>query len=237
LIGSGELGAVHTTALGQLVLLILLVSLTVLSAIFILLPLTLFLRGAMARRGPTAGILVYFLAIGLGFMMLEISLMQRFVQYLGYPTFALSVVLMSLLMSLGAGSYLSKRWVGAERRVLPMTVVIVACIVVLYKTGLPLILDRTIGMSLAFRISLTIALLAPLGTALGIFFPLGIRRAAEIHPDLVPWAWGVNGCGSVVASVVSIILAMQFGFAAVWLSSLAIYAVGVGAFLTLAART
>lgn len=234
LLSTSDFGAVHTTALGQLVLLVLLVSLTVLGAVFILLPLAFFLRGAVASSRSAVLVLVYFLSIGLGFMMLEISLMQRFVLFLGYPTFALSVVLLSLLGSLGAGSFLSKRWVGRERRALPLALLFVACIVVLYKTALPGVLDRTIGMSLPLRIALTIALLAPLGTTLGVFFPLGIRRAAEIHPDLVPWAWGVNGCASVVASVASIILAMELGFVAVWVSSLAIYAVGVAAFLGLA---
>jgi hypothetical protein len=225
--------AVHTSALGQLVLVLLLVSLTVLAAAFIVAPLFVFLRRGLAGGRRAAGVLIYFLALGFGFMLLEISLMQRFVLYLGYPTYALSVVLLSLLLSLGVGSFLSSRWVGREGTVLPTALIGVAVLVVAYKTGLPFVLDRTLGAPLAVRIAFTVLLLAPLGVALGTFFPLGIRRAAEIHPDLVPWAWGVNGCASVTASVFAVIVAMEFGFVVVWILSLAVYAIGVTAFLTL----
>ena len=81
------------------------------------------------------------------------------------------------------------------------------------------------------RVALTLAVLAPLGLTLGVFFPLGIRRAAAVHPDLVPWAWAVNGCASVTATVLAIVLAMEIGFRGVWLISLLVYAAGVAALL------
>ena len=64
-----------------------------------------------------------------------------------------------------------------------------------------------------------------------MFFPLGVRRAASIHKDLVPWVWGINGCASVTGGVLSVVIAMSFGFATVWLLSLLIYAGGTAAFL------
>jgi hypothetical protein len=91
-------------------------------------------------------------------------------------------------------------------------------------------------MSLPVRISLSVAMLAPLGLVLGAFLPLGIRRAADISEDLVPWAWGINGCASVTSSVLAVVLAMSFGFQWVWILSIAVYAVGAAAFL-LSARS
>jgi hypothetical protein len=175
------------------------------------------------------GILLYFVALGLGFMLLEISLMQRLVLYLGYPTYALSVVLFSLLVFLGLGSFLSRRWVGKERQALLTAFGCLLGLVAFYRLGLPGVERATLGTPLAVRILITLIMLAPLGLVLGIFFPLGIRRAESIHPDLVPWAWGINGC----ASVLAVIVAMGFGFGAVWLMAVITYAVGIGGFLLL----
>lgn len=232
LFNADPIGPAHTTALGQIVLVLLLLSLSVLGAVFVLGPLLVFRRRGIAGDGrqPVA-ILLYFLAIGTGFMLFEISLMQRFVLYLGYPTYSLTVILASLLVSLGYGSFLSRRWVGREHVVLPMAVVAIAALVVFYSKLLPLIQTATLGMPLANRIVLSVAMLAPLGLVLGMFFPLGIRRAAEVHEDLVPWAWGINGCASVTATVLAVVLAMSHGFMRVWILSVVIYAFGVAAFL------
>jgi hypothetical protein len=227
---SRELGPVHTTALGQLVLLVLCVSLFFLGAVLVLLPLGR-LRVASGSPRAITGVLAYFLALGAGFMLLEISLMQRFVLYLGYPTYALSVVLFSLLVSLGVGSYLSRSLVGRESWALPTALVVVVVLVAAYRTGLPALERATLGFSFPARAALTVALLAPLGTTLGVFFPIGIRRAAAIDPNLVPWAWGVNGCASVAASVGAVLFAMSFGFAAVWVGAVCVYVVGVAILL------
>lgn len=220
----------HTTALGQIILVLLLGSLSVLGAVLVLGPLMVFRRRGVAGGQPAA-ILLYFLAIGFGFMLFEISLMQRFVLFLGYPTYSLTVTLSSLLVFLGCGSFLSRRWVGHERTVLPLAVLAVALLALFYMKGLPAIQAQTLGAPLTIRVLLTVAMLAPLGLVLGMFFPLGIRRAAEIHEDLVPWAWAVNGCASVTATVLTVMLAMSFGFALVWTLSVAVYAIGVAIFL------
>ncbi len=233
LLSQTDFGPMHTTALGQLVLLVLLVSLVTLSALFIIGPLFALKKRSLAvdRRG--VGILLFFLALGLGFMLLEISLMQRLVLYLGYPTYALSVVLFSLLVFLGAGSYFSRMWIGKERRALLTAFGCLIALVLFYRVGLPVVERTTLGAPLAVRIGITLLMLAPLGLILGIFFPLGIRRAESIHPDLVPWAWGISGCASVTASVLAVITAMNFGFGAVWLLAVITYAIGIFGFLAL----
>ena len=78
---------------------------------------------------------------------------------------------------------------------------------------------------------LNFAVLAPLGLVLGMFFPLGIRRAQSVHDDLIPWAWGINGFASVTGGVLAVVLAMSFGFSSVWALSVGIYALGVAALL------
>ena len=228
---ASDLGPMHASALGQLVLAALLVSLTALGALIVLGPLVVFQRRGVVRGAPALGVLAYFTAVGLGFMLFEISLLQRFVLYLGHPTYSLTVVLFSLITSLGFGSLLSRQWVGRERVVLPSAVAIIAALTLFYVHGLPILQDATLGSSLAVRVACTVAVLAPLGLTLGAFFPLGIRRAEAIHPDLVPWAWGINGCASVTATVLAVVLAMNVGFERVWLLSLAIYAAGVAALL------
>jgi hypothetical protein len=227
----------HTSALGQIILFLLLMSLSVLGAVLVLGPLIVFRRRGVTRlEGQPAAILLYFLSIGFGFMLFEISLMQRFVLFLGYPTYSLTVTLASLLVFLGCGSFLSRRWVGHEQTVLPLAVVALALLALFYMKGLPVLQAQTLGTPLTIRVLLTVVMLAPLGLVLGMFFPLGIRRAVEIHEDLVPWAWAVNGCASVTGTVLTVMLAMSFGFTRVWTLSVVVYAIGVAVFL-IAGRT
>ena len=230
--GWGVLGPSHTTALGQIVLGLLVVTLSALGAVLILGPL-LVMRRRQTNVPSRArlGILGYFLAIGLGFMLFEISLIQRFVLFLGYPTYSLTVTLFSLLIFLGCGSYLSRWWVGREAVVLPVAVGLIALLTFAYVKGLPVVQASFIGQPILVRALITVALLAPLGLVLGMFFPLGIRHAERVHPDLVPWAWGINGCASVTGGVLTVVLAITLGFTAVWTISLGIYALGVAALL------
>ena len=146
-------------------------------------------------------------------MLFEISLMQRFLLLLGYPTYSLSVMLFSLLVFLGWGSFLSRRWVGRERLVLPLAVAAIAVFAApLHVRAARRQKRARSGAPLASRVSITVALLAPLGLVMGVFLPLGVRQAAAIHEDLVPWAWGINGCASVTATVLAVVLAMEHGF-------------------------
>ena len=231
-LGGGRMLANDASALGQIVLALLLMTLTILGGVFILVPLVIFQRGGIGEGGSArAGVLLYFLSIGLGFMLFEISLIQSFVLFLGHPTYSLSVTLGSLLLSLGCGSYLSKGMVGRERTVLPLAIAGMGLLTGFYMTGLPIVQGWFLGSPLLVRCLITVLVLTPLGLLMGIFFPLGIRRAAAIHENLVPWAWGINGCASVTGGVLTVVLAMSFGFTTVWLCSLAIYVAGTAAFL------
>jgi spermidine synthase len=224
-----EIDPGHLLATGQLVLVFILA----LSAFFSIMAILVPLFGAAGAARPTPGrwgFLGYFAALGAGFIFAEISFVQRFIQFLGYPTYALTVVLFSFLTAAGVGAYLSRWLPGRPGRVLPLLVGALALLVIFYVLAMPPIMQRLIGSSLPIRILVTIALCVPMGGVLGTFFPYGIRLIAAVNPDFTPWAWAVNGCLTVVGSVATIILATALGFDAVMLLFLVIYALGVASF-------
>ena len=199
--------------------------LLVLSAGAFVLPLAL-VRG---EGRPSAGALTFFAAIGLGFLVLEVVLIQRFVLFLGFPTYALSVVLFALLVFTGIGSLASVRAGASDpRRALVAALGAGAAMIALAAFALQPLLHTLIDLPFAARIALTIALLAPLGFALGMAMPLGLRRLERLYPSGVAWAWGINGIASVLASVLAITVAIMFGFTAATLLALACYLVALG---------
>ena len=211
-------GAGFLIVLGSLVVAV------VAAGAFILLPL-LFRRdvsnagesqsGAVGRLWP----FVYFAGLGLGFLWVEIPLLQRFILYLDQPTYAFATVLFGVLVWSGVGS------LASDRLQVPMTVAVsvVAGLSVLYAFGLPLLFDATLGLPLAGRLALSVVLLAPLGMAMGVPFPRAIRMLGGHAPALVPWAWAVNGSASVVSAILATVLALSFGFTWVILGGAAAY--------------
>jgi hypothetical protein len=182
--------------------------LAVLSFLAFILPLGLVSR----ERRPSVRGLLYFVAIGIGFLVLEIVLTQRFVLFLGFPTYALSVVLFALLVFTGAGAWLTTK-VRAPRRALTAALGIAAVLILGSAYALQPILRSLIGLPFPARVAVSVGLLAPFGVVLGMAMPIGLRRFQELYPASVPYAWGVNGVASVLASVLGVALAIQFGFA------------------------
>ncbi len=162
---------------------------------------------------------LYFAGLGLGFLWVEIPLLQRFILYLDQPTYAFATVLFGVLVWSGVGS------LASDRLSVPMSaaVSVVAGLSVLYAFGLPALFDATLGMPLAGRLALSVVLLAPLGIAMGVPFPRAIRALGEQAPALVPWAWAVNGSTSVVSAILATVLALSFGFTSVILGGAAAY--------------
>jgi len=216
-LGADDAGYIYA-AEPFLVLIVTFAILAVLSLALVAAPLFLTAR----EDRPPVLALGFFAAIGLGFLTLEISLIQRFVLFLGFPTYALSVVLFSLLLWTGAGSLVAGR-VREPRTALSMALG-VACVLIGASAFLlhPL-LAALIDLPFAARVSVTVALLAPVGVALGMAMPLGLTRLVELYPRGVAWAWGVNGIASVVASAGAITVAIVAGFPAATLVSLACY--------------
>jgi hypothetical protein len=222
--------------IGERVLLLLLLMAIVYAALFLLAPFVTVRRqwAALPAKGTSA---VYFAALGLGFMFFEISMIQRLVLFLGFPTYSLTVTLASLLVSTGLGALLSTRVVDRRRSVLGLLVAL-AALTAFYQLGLGPLMDAALSANLTARVLITLVVLAPLGLCLGMFMPLGlglVTRLTDHREEYVAWSWAVNGFFSVIGSVLTTILAMTFGFRAVQLAALATYAVAVAAFLRLRA--
>jgi len=223
----GKLDTLERNNLGLAILLILLLVSTALTLLFVVLPLLLFRRDALREnRGPKLRVLAFFLCLGLGFILVEIGFMQRFVLFLGHPIYALAVVLATVLAASGTGSALSgglaARW-GA-RGLVRRAIAVLTVLMIIYGLGLGPMFHALLGLPLAARIAISAALVALPGLLMGALLPSGVRAANALGPDLVPWAWGLNGATSVVGSILAITLSMNFGF------TTTLY-VGVGAYL------
>jgi len=181
---------------------------------------------APAPAGQPQGLplrLAPFAFLGLGFMLVEIPLLQRFILFLGHPAYAMAGVLGALLLFSGLGSFLSAR--VSPQRALER----VMGVVVLYGLGMPLLSEPLLGMPFWARAAVTVLGLAPLGLVMGMPFPRLLGALQEREPALVPWAWGVNGALSVVASILAALMALSWGFRAVLVAGAAAY---LGARLT-----
>lgn len=208
-----------------------------LSVALILLPLSALGRqpgGSAAPRGFAPRVAAYFLAIGFAFMFIEIAFIQKFLLLLSHPLYAVAVVLCAFLVFAGLGS----RWSGRahpgqtrppERRVVSAVTAIGGTSLV-YIAALPAVFPLLMPLPDAIRIVLAVALIAPLAFAMGMPFPLGLARTAGCAPALVPWAWGMNGCASVVAAVLATMLAIHFGFVVVVVAAVVLYALAALAF-------
>jgi hypothetical protein len=184
------------------------------------------LRSVPKKDRPPHSSLVYFAGIGLGFLILEVTLIQRFVLFLGFPTYALSVVLFALLIFTGLGSLLSARWRDPRRGVL-ISLSLAAALIALSSYLLQPLLAHLITIPFAARVAVTVALIAPVGLTLGTAMPIGLRRLGALHPSGVPWAWGVNGIASVLAAAFGVFIAINWGFAVTTLVALAFYLVAI----------
>ena len=221
---------------GYFVLVALLVLALLASAVLILLPL-LFQRklsttplsgdkktGVVDCKSTTSGgrgrVFLYFALLGLGYLFVEIPLMQRFILFLGHPTYAFATTLFALLLFSGLGSMTCSRF-----SLLKM-LILLSVAILLYPLLLPHLFQLLLGQGFALRLLTSVVSLAPLGFLMGIPFPGGIALLDRLAPDLIPWAWGINGCLSVLASILSTMLAISFGFSWVLVGASLAYAGG-----------
>lgn len=166
-------------------------------------------------------ILSYFFAIGLGYMLIEISLIQKFILFLGQPIFSISLVISSLLIFSGLGSLFSEK---LKINFLKKIIFLLSVLILSYLIILPLIFNQFLGESLFFRILISLLTLIPISFLMGMPFPLGIKISSRIGKgELVSWSFATNAIASVLASVLGIIFALNFGFSAVLIFSALIY--------------
>ena len=207
---------------------VLLATVTLMTAACILLPLVR-TRHTVDLQGATPH-LVYFAAIGFGFMLVEISQLQRLTIFLGHPAYSLSVVLFSLLVSSGAGSLSTGRVADAGAgRATRRRLLITLAVLVVFGIATPAITHRFEGADTPVRILIAVGILLPVGFYLGMAFPLGMRLALQRSPSIAPWLWGVNGATSVCASVLAVVIAIGAGISAAFWTGTLCYLVALGA--------
>ena len=225
---------------GYPVLIATLLQATVAGLLLILLPLWIGGRGFVDDRPARMGVAVYFASLGFAFMFVEIAFIQKFILFLAHPLYAVAVVLCAFLVFAGLGSRYSRRLAAEGDRFaghpLQWLVAAIAGIALVYLVALPSVFRHLMSLPDFARIAISIALIAPLAFAMGMPFPLGLARLAGRHDALMPWAWGVNACASVIAAILATVLAIHLGFGAVIVLAVALYVVAAAAWAALPAR-
>lgn len=179
-------------------------------------------RAGLKESSP---FLLYFTAIGFGYILIEISQMQRLTVFLGHPTYSLTVVLFTMLLASSIGSYLTNR-ISKEKleRETQIRLVWLLVAMLIYGMGTPMFLDSFRAAAAVYRIIVASAILFPLGLFMGMAFPLGLKLADREFRNLTPWFWGLNGAASVCATVLSVVIAISSGITTT-------FAAGAGCYL------
>jgi hypothetical protein len=211
---------------GHMVLFASMAQILLLAALLIFLPLRKLAHDGLRTPGAFR-FFGYFAALGLGFMLIEIALMQKLVIFLGHPTYALSVVLVSLLAAAGTGSLLAGRIAVVRARHVRLILLAIVAVIALDVAAVNWLLPQLLGIPLWARMLTVVLLLVPTGLALGMPFPSGMRLVEEQAPHLVPWGWAVNAFFSVFGSIFCIVLSMAIGFSNVFWVAIAVYALGL----------
>jgi hypothetical protein len=234
---SGEAFRDNMTTRPVLVLGLLAVTVLLLASLCIALPLLL---GRRRRGGDEAGLArrangpfyTYFAGIGLGFLLVEVAQLQRLSIFLGHPTYALGVVLFSVLLFSGIGSMLSERVAPSERTMRRPLFVLLAVVLALGILT-PRIIDAVDGATTPMRILVAVLLLMPLGLLMGMPFSLGMRAAAARPGTPTAFLWGINGATSVCASVLGMVLALFLGISIAFWGGLLAYVVATVSLLVI----
>lgn len=223
--------ALEDRPVAEVTLLVMLVESAAIALVLILLPLWRFHATGLRSQGAGRW-MAYFAMLGVGYILVEIVLIQRFTLFLGQPVLTFAIVLAGLLVSSGVGALLSERLAERDpRRGLRLVLPLLLLGLLAMGFGGRAAVGWALGWSLPARIGMTLALIAPLGILMGMPFPLGMRALQQSGTALLPWSWGVNGFFTVIGSVLAVMLGMTIGFTGALVVAGVCYAV---AFATLA---
>lgn len=179
-------------------------------------------QSTTGRRVPLPAVLFYFGGLGLGFILVEVVMAQKFVLFLGNPVYSLAVVLFSVLVFSGIGSALSSRIKHPQ-----VALGFVIALAAVYPLLLDPLFEAALPLSDPLRIAISVLLLAPLALFMGMPFALGLARLADADARATAWAWGVNGYTSVVGSILTVVISIAAGFTFVIWTGAAVYAVAL----------
>lgn len=203
-------------------------------AVLIVLPLAVFAPLGRTIRRVRWRVFAYFAGIGLAFLLVEIAFLQKLVLLVHHPTVAFALTLATFLLGAGAGSAWSSRVPPANsRRALGIAVAAIPVLGLVCGFAFDGLAEALASWPTAARALLAAALLAPLAFCMGMPLPLALR---ELDEPLVPWAWGINGCASVVSAALATLLAVDLGFRAVLLIAVGLYVIVLAVFPTARSR-
>jgi spermidine synthase len=202
----------------------LLAVIAVLLLLFFLLPLLLRGRAGEIEWSRAWPALLFFASLGLGFIVVEIALLKRFILLLGKPVYSVAVILFAFLLSGGLGSYRARAAAGDSTALRKKCSILVGLLLIM-TMALPVIIESALPMSLGGRLLVTVLVVAPVGYLMGQPFPLGIALLRSRSDQLVPWVWSLNGALSVLGSILTLVLAINFGYTTTMLVGPAAYLV------------
>jgi len=236
LVAIRKAGGAGLLELGKLILVATALQAAMLSAVLIMAPLWA-RRQLLARSSQIWRVATYFFALGLGFLFVEIAFIQKFILFLGHPVYAVAVVLTGFLLFAGVGSATSSWFAeridawhranpgrGPPLSAIQLSIIGIIAVSLLYLLILPTLFDSLLSLGDIARILASLGLIAPLAFFMGMPFPLGLSRLWSGGRALVPWAWGVNGCASVLSAMLAALIAMTWGFSSVVLAACLLYA-------------
>lgn len=193
-----------------------------LSIIAILGPLAVYRRGGL-RIPQVPSFTGYFAALGLGFMLIEIALIQKAVLFLGDPMHALTVILATILVGAGVGSLLQGWLADRSARIIPVVGIVLVGLLLAMAVWLTPLFQDLIYLSFEARVAVIFGVLAIPSVLMGTFMPAGLDALRRERSSFIPWAWGINGCTSVLGSVLAILIALVHGFSSVLIVGAACY--------------
>ena len=203
-------------------------------AIFLLVPFAWMKRrreeevGTKKSEIGIATMIPYFAALGMGFILIELALLQKLILLMGNPTMTFALLLFTLLISSGAGSLLSARIAKNNMKNLVFIIGGIAGLGILYFLLLPPIIYSTIAEPIEAKAAVSIAILAPIGFLMGMPLPTGMRLLKVHRPDYIPWMWAVNGAFSVLGAVLAIALGIMYGSSLAMILGILIYLIALG---------
>ena len=221
-------GGIFLLESGYLVLVAALIQAIVASLLLIALPLWLWKSklGIQSGNQNHKRVLMYFSCLGLAFLFIEIAFIQKFILILHHPLYAITTVLCAFLLAAGGGSYVSKRLSNyTQKTIIMLPVAMISLLSISYSLNFEAISSFLLSKDDVGRYAGSILLIIPLGFFMGMPFPMALAKLGQTMPELIPWAWGINGCASVISAILATLIAMQFGFSVLIMLAVLLYLV------------
>ena len=193
----------------------------------------LLIAGRIGRWRGVAPVTLYFTAIGLGYLVLEVTMLSDIIHLIGDPVLAAAVTIAAFLFSSGVGSLVAARLNAQAVRPIVLILLGVACVGLAEQTGAQIVIEALAGVPPGGRIVMALVMIAPLGFLMGFAMAAGLARLDAGAPALVPWAWGVNGLASVLAAPLATALGMSYGFTIAGVAAAGLYVIAAMVFVRL----